>query len=181
MSTASKITLLRIAMVPVFMVLMLLDFTFSNYAALAVFIIASVTDAVDGYIARRYNQVTDFGKFIDPLADKLLVTSALLIFIELGQMPSWVAMLIITREFAVTGLRLVAANSNRVIAAGMSGKIKTVSSIIAICVMLTPLHLLEIGPMTLNWICVLVMVATTLWSGVEYFVRNMDVLNMGNK
>lgn len=151
---------------------------YAKEIALAIFIVASITDALDGYIARKYNQVSNFGKFADPLADKLLITAALLIFIERGQMASWAAMIIITREFAVTGLRLVAAAGNKIIAAGLSGKIKTVSSIVAICVMLTDLAWIQIGPINVNTICVLVMVITTIWSGVEYFVRNYEVLDL---
>lgn len=178
MTTASKITMARVIMVPIFMVIVLLDFSWSRYAGLAVFIVASITDAVDGYVARNFNQITNFGKFIDPLADKLLVTAAILIFIELEQMPAWAGMIIITREFAVTGLRMVAALGNRVIAAGISGKIKTVTSIVAICIMLTPLYSLKLGPVSVNTVCVAAMVITTIWSGVEYFIQNMDVLDM---
>lgn len=180
MTTASKITLIRIAMIPVFFIFMLLPPTFGNrVTALVIFALASTTDWLDGYIARKYNQVTNFGKFIDPLADKLLVTGALLIFVQEGQMPSWCAMLIITREFAVTGLRLVAVEGGKVIAAAASGKIKTFSSIIAICVMLTPLYVLEpFSGVTVNDLCVAVMTITTLYSGVEYFVKNKSVFNV---
>ena len=111
MTTANKITMLRVALIPVFVVLMLLRFPGSNLIALGIFILASISDSVDGYIARKYSQVTTFGKFMDPLADKLLVTSAILIFVEWGQIPSWAAFLIIAREFAVTALRLVAVDS----------------------------------------------------------------------
>lgn len=178
MTTASKITMSRVALVPVFLLFMLSDIEYSNYIALAIFIVASATDGIDGYIARRYNQITDFGKFIDPLADKLLVTAAILIFVQWGQMPGWAAMLVIAREFAVTGLRLVAVGNERVIAAAYSGKVKTVTSIIAICIMLTPLRDFAVIPevLTMNEISVAAMVITTIWSGVEYFVKNMDVL-----
>ncbi|MBE6991686.1 MAG: CDP-diacylglycerol--glycerol-3-phosphate 3-phosphatidyltransferase [Ruminococcaceae bacterium] len=179
MTTASKITVLRVLMVPVFMIVLLSDLPYANYIALAIFIIASVTDFVDGYIARHYDQITDFGKFIDPLADKLLVFAALLIFVQSGLMPAWAAMVILTREFAVTGLRLVAVGKNRVIAAGLSGKVKTFSSMVCICIMLTDVGLIAIGPIDLNWICVAVMVVTTVWSGVEYFIKNNDVLDLG--
>lgn len=179
MNTANKITIVRILLVPIFMITLLSDFKYTNIIALVIFILASATDGIDGYIARKYNQITNFGKFIDPLADKLLVTSAILIFVEWGQMPAWAAMLVIAREFAVTGLRLVAANSGVVIAAGWSGKIKTVCSIVAICVMMLPVHsyvLLGTG-FTVDWLCVIVIVVTTLWSGIEYFVKNSKVLD----
>jgi CDP-diacylglycerol--glycerol-3-phosphate 3-phosphatidyltransferase len=179
MTTASKITMVRVAMIPLFFVIILWDFPGHTIVALAIFAIASLTDGVDGYVARKYNQISDFGKFIDPLADKLLVTAAILIFVEWGQMPSWCAMIIIAREFAVTGLRLVAVEYGRVIAAGLSGKIKTASSILAICLMLTPWHSAPlVAGVTLNDLCVAVMVLTTVWSGVEYFVRNWEVMNL---
>jgi CDP-diacylglycerol--glycerol-3-phosphate 3-phosphatidyltransferase len=179
MTTASKVTMARIALIPVFFLTMLLDFPYSNIISLVIFAIASITDSVDGYIARKYNQITTFGKFVDPLADKLLVVSAILIFIERGQVSSWAAMIIVAREFAVTGLRLVAVETGVVIAAGTSGKIKTVVSVLAICVMLTKLcEITIIGSFTLNSLCVLLMVLTTIYSGVEYFVRNASVLDV---
>lgn len=169
MTTASKITLLRVLMIPVFMVLLLLGY---SIPALAVFIVASCTDFVDGYIARHYNQVSNFGKFLDPLADKLLVISCMLIFIQWGRMPAWAVMVVLTREFAVTGLRLVAVENGRVIAAGWSGKVKTFSTMVGLCVMI-PFHVA-----ILDGIITGVIVATTLYSGIEYFVKNWDVLDM---
>jgi len=181
MTTASKITIIRIIMVPVFMIVLLSGIDHANTVALIIYILAAITDAIDGYIARNYNQITSFGKFIDPLADKLLVTSAILIFVEWGQMPAWAAMIILTREFAVTGLRLVAVDEGVVIAAGRSGKIKTVVSMVGICFMLLPLHSYDIIGDFLNvdGLIVLLMVVTTVWSGVEYFVKNRKVF-MGN-
>lgn len=178
MTTANKLTILRMILIPVFMVLMLIDTAWSDVLALAIFIVASITDSIDGYIARKYNQITDFGKFMDPLADKLLVTAAILIFVSWNQMPSWAAMIILTREFAVTGLRLVAASNGVVIAAAKSGKIKTFSSIVAICVMLTPLNEISLGfgGFTINDICILIMLVTTVWSGTEYFIKNGKAL-----
>jgi CDP-diacylglycerol--glycerol-3-phosphate 3-phosphatidyltransferase len=177
MTTATKITLVRVAMIPVFMAVLLIDFPGHIWLALVIFIVASATDSLDGYVARRFNQVSDFGKFIDPLADKLLVTAAILIFVEWNQMPAWCAMLVLAREFAVTGLRLVAVEGGRVIAAGWSGKVKTSASIIAICFMLTAWHDLPlIRPwLTLDVLGTAVIVVTTLWSGVEYFIKNWDV------
>ena len=133
MTTASKITLARVALIPVFMALLLLNY---NWAALVVFAIASLTDFVDGYIARHYNQVSDFGKFLDPLADKLLVTAAMLVFVQWGRMPSWMVMIVLTREFAVSGLRMVAASGGKVLAAGWSGKVKTFSTMVGLCIMM---------------------------------------------
>ena len=167
MTTASKITLVRVVMIPIFMALLLLGY---RWAALAVFILASVTDFVDGYVARHYNQVSDFGKFLDPLADKLLVTACMLIFTEWGRMPSWAVMIVLAREFAVTGLRLVAVGNGRVIAAGWSGKVKTFSTMVGLCLMMAfPIWWLD-------WVVTAVITLTTLYSGVEYFVKNWDVI-----
>lgn len=176
MNTANRLTILRMILVPLFVIILLIFHSENNIAALAIFIAASLTDFFDGYIARHYNQVTDLGKFLDPLADKLLVTSAILVFVEWGLMPSWAAIIIIAREFAVTGLRLVAASDGLVIAAAWSGKIKTASSIVAICVMMTSLGGISFAGITVNSVCVAVMVVTTVWSGAEYFIKNGRVL-----
>jgi len=167
MTTASKITLARVALIPVFMALLLLGY---NLIALIVFAVASLTDFVDGYIARHYNQVSDFGKFLDPLADKLLVTAAMLIFVQWGTMPAWAVMVVLAREFAVSGLRMVAATGGKVLAAGWSGKVKTFATMVGLCVMMV----LNYG--WLNWTVTGVIVATTLYSGVEYFVQNWNVI-----
>ena len=182
MTTANKITLSRIAMVPVFIIAVNLKWEYSNILALAIFIIASVTDGVDGYIARKYNQVTNFGKFIDPIADKLLVVSAIILFVERGQIPSWVAIIIVAREFLVSALRLIAVENGVVIAAAISGKIKTVVSIIAICIMLTSLKDIVVIPdfINVNGVAVGAMLLATVWSGVEYFARNIKVLDVEN-
>lgn len=173
MNTANKLTLLRVIMIPVFMAALYLDFPFSQAVALAIFILASITDFIDGYIARHFNQVTDFGKFMDPLADKLLVTSAMLWFVETGRMSAWMLLIVIAREFAVSGLRMVAAPKGVVIAAAWSGKIKTASTMVCICLMLLPIS------QTLNSVCLCVILVTTIWSGVEYFVKNKSVFSGG--
>jgi CDP-diacylglycerol--glycerol-3-phosphate 3-phosphatidyltransferase len=177
MTTACKITLMRVFLIPVFLVVLLWGFPGSRWVALAIFIVAGLTDYLDGYIARRYNQVTNFGRFIDPLADKLLVTAALLVFVQWGQMPAWCVMLVLAREFAVTGLRLVAVEGGRVIAAAWSGKVKTAVSLIVICLMLTPWHDLPLltPVLTINSLGTALIVLTTLWSGTEYFLKNLDV------
>jgi len=175
MTTASKITMVRIFLIPFFMAAALMGHL---YIALIVFIIASVTDKLDGYVARHYNQVSTFGKFIDPLADKLLVTAALLIFVEYHQMGSWAAMIVIAREFAVTGLRLVAMENGVVIAAGTSGKIKTAATLVCSCFMLLPLHSTELfAGLTVDMIGTIIILLTTVYSGVEYFVVNKNVLS----
>src|SRR5690242_6782498 len=122
MNIANKVTLSRIAMVPVFMAFMLIDFPFHMQLALAVFLIASLTDKLDGYLARKYNLITDFGKFMDPLADKLMVTGALVVLIQMGRINAWIVFIILAREFAVTGLRGLAAAQNVIIAASNYGK-----------------------------------------------------------
>lgn len=174
MTTASKITLARVALIPVYMVLMYLSGGQAGpmmWAALAVFIIASATDFVDGYIARHKNQVSDFGKFLDPLADKLLTIAAMAMFCEWGVFPAWALMIVLTREFAVTGLRLVAVGKGVVIAAGWSGKVKTASTMIGLCVLMGfPTSSLIAG------LVVGVIVVTTVYSGVEYFIQNWKCL-----
>jgi CDP-diacylglycerol--glycerol-3-phosphate 3-phosphatidyltransferase len=141
-----------------------------KWIALAIFIIASLTDMLDGQIARKYNLITDFGKFMDPLADKCLVTAAMLWFVEVGQMPAWALLIVIVREFAVSGLRMVASDAGRVIAAGWSGKVKTAATMVCVILMLLPI------PEMVNTLCVAVIVLTTIYSGVEYFVQNWKCL-----
>ena len=174
MTLASKITLIRVAFIPVYMVLMYLSGGCPNYwmwIALGVFILASLTDFVDGQIARRCNQVSDFGKFLDPLADKLLTIACMTMFCQWGQVPAWALMIVLTREFAVTGLRLVAVGKGVVIAAGWSGKVKTACSMVGLCFLMA-------FP-TVGWLCttvVGVIVVTTVYSGVEYFAQNWKCL-----
>lgn len=167
MTTANKITLLRIALIPVFLIL---AYTGAGIWPVLVFLIASLSDTLDGYIARHYNQVTDFGKFMDPLADKILVLSAMCYFVERGQMPGWAVAVILFREFAVSGLRLIAVEKGRVIAAGWSGKVKTTVTMLGILLMLA-------FPKSgiLNRTCVLLILITTVYSGTEYFWKNRDV------
>jgi len=171
MNTANKLTLLRVIMIPAFLLVLYLgNPAWADYVALAIFVVASVTDWLDGYIARHYNQTTNFGKFMDPLADKCLVTAAMLWFVEIGQMPAWALLIVIIREFGVSGLRMLAADAGRVIAAGWSGKVKTASTMVCIVLMFLPI------PQIVNTICVAVIVLTTIYSGVEYFMKNLDVL-----
>ena len=174
MTTASKITLLRVAMIPVYMVTMYLSHGQAGlwmWISLAIFMIASLTDFVDGYIARHYDQTTDFGKFLDPLADKLLTIAAMTMFCQWGVFPAWALMIVLTREFAVTGLRLVAVQKGNVIAAGWSGKIKTASTMVGLCLMM---GIPDIP--ALNVAVIAVIVGTTLYSGIEYFIKNWNCL-----
>ncbi len=174
MTTASKITLVRVAFIPAYMVLMYLSGGEPNiwmWLSLGIFILASITDYIDGYIARKYQQVSDFGKFLDPLADKLLVISAMTILCQWDRMPAWALMVVLTREFAVTGLRLVAVGKGKVIAAGWSGKVKTASTMIGLCVLMAfPTFL------WLDNTVMAVIVVTTVYSGIEYFAQNWKCL-----
>lgn len=174
MTLASKITLIRILLIPIYIVFMYLGKGLQNtwtWLGLSVFIIASITDFFDGQIARKRNQVSDFGKFLDPLADKLLVISAMAIFCEWQLMPAWALMLVLAREFSVTGLRLIAVGKGKVISAGLSGKIKTASTMIGLCIwMAFPTNvILGIGITAM-------IIVTTLYSGIEYFVKNWRCL-----
>ena len=171
MNTANKLTMLRVLMIPAFLLVLYMNVPYANYWALVIFAVASITDTLDGYIARHYNQITDFGKFMDPLADKCLVTAAMLWFVEIGQMPAWALLVVIVREFGVSGLRMVAADKGRVIAAAWSGKVKTACTMVCIVLMLLPI------PSMLNTVCVAVIVITTIYSGAEYFLKNKDILS----
>ncbi len=174
MTTASKITLVRVAMIPAYLVTMYLSGGAAGiwmWISLAIFMIASLTDYIDGQIARKYNQVSDFGKFLDPLADKLLTIAAMCMYCEWGIFPAWALMIVLTREFAVSGLRMVAGPKGKVIAAGKSGKFKTASTMIGLCAMMA-LPGIEI----LNTVVIAMIVITTVYSGVEYFIQNWNVL-----
>ena len=174
MNLPNKLTILRIILIPFFVVSLLVfhgEVRFLRYLAASIFIVASLTDMLDGQIARKRNLVTDFGKFADPLADKMLVTAAMLWFVEIGQMPGWALLVVIVREFAVSGLRMVASDKGRVIAAGWSGKVKTASTMVCIVLMFLPI------PAMVNTLCVAVIVLTTIYSGVEYFTKNKDCLS----
>ncbi len=174
MTTASKITLVRVFMIPLVMIAMYLSKGVSGlwmWISLGLFVIASVTDFIDGQIARKCNQVSDFGKFLDPLADKLLTIAVMTMFCEWGRFPAWALMLVLTREFAVTGLRLVAAPKGHVIAAAWSGKVKTASTMIGLILwMLLPENTM------VGLVVSAVIVVTTVYSGIEYFIKNWNCL-----
>ena len=165
-TTANKITVLRIVLIPVWLVL---AYRGLAVAALIVYVIACLSDMLDGYIARHYNQITNFGKFMDPLADKILVMSAMCWFVECGQMPGWALAIVLFREFAVSGMRLVAVEQGLVIAAAWSGKVKTASTMVCLCLMMLNI------PAWLNLACIVIIVATTVYSGIEYFIKNAQV------
>ncbi|GCD09573.1 CDP-diacylglycerol--glycerol-3-phosphate 3-phosphatidyltransferase [Clostridium tagluense] len=179
MNLANKLTMLRIFLVPIFLIFMAVqDIPYGREVATIIFIVASLTDKLDGYIARSRNQITNFGKFMDPLADKLLVTAALVSLVELQIVASWVAMIIIAREFAVSGLRTIAASEGKVIAASWWGKIKTVIQIVAIITAL--LNLSYVHPIlnVLTDIFMAAAVIITIISGVDYFVKNKDSIRI---
>ncbi|WP_400247332.1 CDP-diacylglycerol--glycerol-3-phosphate 3-phosphatidyltransferase [Niallia sp. JL1B1071] len=184
MNLPNKITVARILLIPVFLVIMLVDFSWGELTLLGVtlpmthfigaliFIIASTTDWIDGHFARKYNLVTDLGKFLDPLADKLLVSSALIVLVGLDMAPAWIAIVIISREFAVTGLRLVLAGGGEVVAANMLGKIKTWAQIVAISALLLHNMIFELVSLPFDIIALWVALIFTIWSGWDYFAKN---------
>lgn len=183
MNLANKLTLMRIFLVPVFLIFIAVnDIPYGKTIATVIFIVAALTDKLDGYIARSRNQITRFGKFMDPLADKLLVTAALISLVELQVISTWVAMIIIAREFAVTGLRAVAAAEGIVIAASPLGKAKTVTQIVAIVIALINLNNINIlfipnsYMSTLTNITMGAAVIITIISGIDYFIKNKNAI-----
>lgn len=178
MNTPNKLTILRVIMIPFFVFFMLADMgNARKYTALVLFIAASLTDTLDGYLARKYNQVTNFGKFMDPLADKLLVCSALICLMDVGKLPSWAVIVIISREFIISGFRLVASDNGIVIAASWWGKSKTISQMVMIILMIA-----DFGGVfgTLETILLYVAVILTVVSMIDYIWKNRQVLSMQN-
>lgn len=188
MNIPNQITISRILLIPIFMAVMLIDFGWGNITFLGaemginqflgalIFLFASLTDWVDGYYARKYNLVTTFGKFLDPLADKLLVSAAFIILVEMNLAPSWIVILIISREFAVTGLRLVLAGEGEVVAAGWLGKIKTTAQIIAIATLLLHNPIFAWIDFRFDITMLYIALIFTLWSGWDYFYVNRRAL-----
>lgn len=188
MNLANKLTLLRIFLVPVFLIFFLVEgIDYGTIVATIVFIVASITDQLDGHIARSRNQITTFGKFMDPLADKLLVTAVFVCLVQIGMIPAWAVIIILSREFAVSGLRSIAASNGLVIAASWWGKIKTVIQMLAILLFLLTVNIMTIGNTNLLvnffpgflvasnivfYICVVI----TIISGIDYFIKNRKVI-----
>ena len=173
MNLPNKLTIFRVILIPVFIIALMsgiIPVPVNRYVGVVIFCVASFTDYLDGHIARKYNLVTNFGKFMDPLADKLLVSSALICMIELGFLPAWIVIIIISREFIITGFRLIAAEGGLVIAASWWGKIKTVTQMLMII-----LVLLGVGGIIGNILIILATVFTVI-SGVDYIVKNIGVL-----
>jgi CDP-diacylglycerol--glycerol-3-phosphate 3-phosphatidyltransferase len=163
----------RVILIPFFVVFLLVDITpVDKWIALAIFIIASLTDMLDGKIARKYNLVTNFGKFMDPLADKLLVCSALVCLVAVDRIPAWMVIVIIAREFIISGFRLVASDNGVVIAASYWGKFKTTFQIIMICLMIADLAALQLLTTIVTWVAVIL----TIVSLVDYLVKNKEVM-----
>lgn len=173
MNLPNKLTMFRVILIPFFVLFMLVPITaIDKWIALGIFIIASLTDWLDGYLARKYHLVTNFGKFMDPLADKLLVCSALICLIELDRIPSWMVIIIIAREFVISGFRQVAADNGVVIAASYWGKFKTTFQMIAVCLMIADITALSLVTTIVTWIAVIL----TVVSLIDYLVKNKDVI-----
>lgn len=187
MNLPNKLTLLRIMMIPLIIIIPLIKVealqkevlegvSVSSLIVLIVFSIASFTDFLDGHIARKYNLVTDFGKFMDPLADKLLVFAAFILLIEMGSIPGWIVTVIIAREFMVTGIRLLAASNNLVIAASPLGKLKTISQMLTIIVLLLNNYPFSLIDLPVGKVLMYIAAALTVISGIDYFVKNKDII-----
>ena len=173
MNLPNKLTLLRVFMIPIFVVFMLVDITpFDNWIALAVFILASLTDLLDGKLARKYNLVTNFGKFMDPLADKLLVCSAMICLVEMHIIPAWIVIIIIAREFIISGFRLIASDNGVVIAASYWGKFKTVFQMVMICLMIANIPALRLLTDIVMWVALIL----TIVSLIDYLWKNKEVV-----
>lgn len=173
MNLPNKLTMFRVILIPFFVVFLLVDITsYDKWIALAIFVIASLTDLLDGKIARKYNLVTNFGKFMDPLADKLLVCSALICLIELAKIPSWIVIVIIAREFIISGFRLVASDNGVVIAASYWGKFKTTFQMVMICLMIADIEALKLLTTITMWVAVVL----TVVSLADYLIKNKDVM-----
>ena len=178
MNLPNKLTILRVIMIPFFVFILLsgVGGSASKWIALVIFAAASITDTLDGYIARRDNLITDFGKFMDPLADKLLVCSALICFVELDKLPAWMVIIIIAREFIISGFRLVASDNGIVIAASWWGKSKTISQMIMIILLIADIPALSVLNTVLIWVALIL----TVVSLIDYLVKNKNVLSMQN-
>lgn len=173
MNLPNKLTMFRVVLIPFFVVLLLVDITpYDNWIALVIFIVASLTDLLDGKIARKYNLVTNFGKFMDPLADKLLVCSALICLVEMERIAAWMVIVIIAREFIISGFRLVASDNGVVIAASYWGKFKTTFQMVMICLMIADLQALSLVTTIVTWVAVIL----TVVSLVDYLVKNRGVM-----
>ena len=177
MNLPNKITLFRVILIPVFLYVYLAQpfgYPGSDWVALAIFSVASITDAIDGYIARNWNLITNFGKLMDPLADKLLVCAALIAFVETGVMPGWVAVVLVSREFFISGMRQLAVEKGLVLAASKAGKIKLITQVVLMIFILLPLSFGDIDILLTNILIVLAITSSVL-SAIDYVVRNWSL------
>lgn len=178
MNLANKLTMSRILMIPVFIALLVFskdNDSVYRYAALGVFVVAAATDALDGHVARKYNMITDFGKLMDPLADKILVSSALIILTELGNIDSWIVTIVIAREFIISGIRLIATEKNIIISASPLGKLKTVSQMLSIILMLLSIESIHVITNISIWLMCILSVVSLL----DYIIKNKNVISVG--
>ncbi|MCR3957024.1 MAG: CDP-diacylglycerol--glycerol-3-phosphate 3-phosphatidyltransferase [Gudongella sp.] len=178
MNLANRITLFRVFLVPIFVVSFIIESPGTTYISAAIFVFASLTDTLDGYIARSRNLVTNFGKFVDPLADKVLTSAALILLVGTGVIPSWVVIIIITREFTISGFRIIAASEGVTIAASPWGKLKTISQLIAIVLLLLGNYPFSYLSIPMDQIMLYIALILTVISGIDYIVRNIGTLNM---
>ena len=176
MNIANKLTMFRIFLIPIFMIFLIFDIEYGQFIAAAVFIIAAITDYLDGYLARSLNLVTTFGKFMDPLADKLLVSAAFISLVEMGKVSSWIAVIIIAREFVITGLRVLAASEGITIAASWWGKLKTISQMVAIILLLINNYPFSLINLPVDVITLWLAVVFTLVSGFDYIYKNRSII-----
>lgn len=174
MNLPNKLTIFRVILIIPFVIIMLSDFLgdASKWVALAIFIIASLTDLLDGKIARKYNLITNFGKFMDPLADKLLVSAAMICLVEIGKIPSWIVIVIISREFIISGFRLIASDNGVVIAASYWGKFKTVFQMVMVVLMIADISQIQILTTVIMWVALVL----TVISLIDYLIKNKDVM-----
>ena len=180
MNLANKITILRILFIPLFVALLLMPFPYHHFVAAFVFLLAACTDSLDGYIARKRNEITNFGKFIDPLADKLLVTSALICLVEMSRVSAIAAIIIISRVFIITGFRLLAVTEGKVIAASWWGKLKTVTQIVAMTALILDNFPFRYIGIPFDQISLHLSVIVTIISGVDYILKNKGIFHLEN-
>lgn len=171
MNLPNSLTIARLILIPVFLLVASMNWDYAGYTAAGIFIIAAITDGLDGYLARKRNQITLLGQFLDPVADKILVTAALILLVEIGTIPGWVAIVIVSREIAVNGLRSIAAAQGIIITSSRLGKIKTITQIIAISALLLHNFPFSLINLHFDYIALTFAIVFTLWSGLDYFIK----------
>ncbi len=176
MNTPNSITLARLLLVPVFFLIASMKIPYADYIAAAVFVVGAATDGIDGYIARKNKQVTRLGRFLDPLVDKIMVAAALILLVEMGRLPGWIALIIIGRELSITGLRAFASVEGIVISASVLGKIKTVTQVVAVVAILIKDYPFNMINLPVGSIAISLAIFFTVWSGLDYFIKAWDML-----